>query len=93
MRQLLLGPILNYRLLLLVAVLLERRIGGIDHRSILRILGMRQPELSAEGLKWNEQLTAGAWYWGAAGSGEVDPAPSGPLSFPHEHLIPLPCTG
>ena len=44
MRQLLLGPILNYRLLLLVVVLLERRIGGIDHRSILRNLGMRPPK-------------------------------------------------
>jgi hypothetical protein len=62
MRRLLLGPILNYRLLLLVAVLLERRIGGIDHRSILRILGMRRPELSAKGLRCKEQLTAGAWY-------------------------------
>lgn len=48
MRQLLLGPILNCRLLLLVAVLLECRIGGIDHRSILRILGMRRPKVSAK---------------------------------------------
>jgi len=47
MRQLLLGPILSCRLLLLVAVLLERRIGGIDRRSILRSLGMRRPRISA----------------------------------------------
>jgi hypothetical protein len=54
MRQLLLDPILNCRLLLLVAVLLERRIGDIDHRSILRILGMRRPELSAKDLTYEE---------------------------------------
>jgi hypothetical protein len=47
MRRLLLDPILNCRLLLLVVVLLERRIGGIDHRSILRILGTRPPKISA----------------------------------------------
>jgi len=69
MRQLLLDPILNYRLLLLVVVLLERRIGGIGHRSILRILGMRRPKLSARGLRcrgaaygWSLVLRSG-WKW------------------------------
>jgi hypothetical protein len=70
MRQLLLGPILNYRLLLLVAVLLELRIGGIDHRNILRILGMRRPKVSANvwqtgkgvAYSWSLVLRSG-WEW------------------------------
>ena len=44
MLQLLLGPILSYRSLLLVAVLLELgRIGDIDLRSNLRSLGKLRP--------------------------------------------------
>jgi len=44
MLQLLLGPILSYRSLLLVAELLEPdRIGDIDLRSILRSLGKLRP--------------------------------------------------
>jgi len=48
MLQLLLGPILSYRSLLLVAVLLELgRIGDIDLRSILRSLGKLRPVMLA----------------------------------------------
>ena len=48
MLQLLLGPILSYRSLLLVAELLEPdRIGDIDLRSILRSLGKLRPVMLA----------------------------------------------